>query len=117
MKASPRAKLETGHGRDNIGDWYDASETVTWGIGFINGAKFEVRVTYSCIPDKGGDFEVRVGDQKFSGHARDTGGWNQFQEVALGYLEMQPGMYTLEVVPTAHDWKAMNLAEVRLALM
>ena len=120
MQASPRAKLETGHGRDNIGDWYDASETVIWAFALVSGGKFEVRATYACDPEKGGEFETRikwVKDRKsmqcvFSCHVWDTGGWNQFREIDLGYVELdQPGAYTLEVTPVARDWKAMNLAE------
>ena len=76
---------------------------------------FKVSATVATLNDDA-SFVVDVGGEKFSAPIPMTGGWDKFQTIELGQINIkEPG--NLEVKVGAQDsagWKAINLNSVQL---
>jgi hypothetical protein len=101
----------------NIGYWDRSSEFVTWkGKFFTPGSVYHVTVDIATVADAS---QLVV---EFNGHpmrtviAPNTGGWDRFQTVDVGMLEVAyAGVYEIKVrAADAASWKPINLREVTL---
>jgi alpha-L-fucosidase len=108
-------QLETQGGLPDIGYWNDGNESVSWTAQMPKAGNFKVSATVATLYDDA-SFVVDVGGKKFSAPIPMTGGWDKFQMIELGRINIkEPG--NLEVKVGAQDsagWKAINLNSVRL---
>lgn len=104
----------------NIAHWTSASDFAAWKIAVAKPGKFGVVAKLSATG--GGKFAIDLigadGERAggFVGEKKATGGWDNFQELELGSLEIPTvGNYELRI--GAADGKApmMNLVNVRLS--
>jgi alpha-L-fucosidase len=106
---------ESRGGVSNLGFWDDPAEFVSWVFKCSQPGAFRVSVVYAAAA---GDtqFVVEAAGQKLVAKVPRTGGWDDFQAVDIGQLEIaQPGEHTVMVGPlNASVWKPMNLRRVTL---
>ena len=108
--------IDTEHrddGKANIGFWDDASATAAWRVEFPAAGNYAVSARIAA--QKQGSFQIKVGKAALAGKSAVTGGWDDFQTVQLGTIEVhQTGEQQLTVVPDKAGWAAMNLAAIEL---
>jgi alpha-L-fucosidase len=106
-------QYESGHGKDNIGYWWNAEDTASWTFKIDRPGKFKVSAEIAALESAG--FEVIVGGQKLSGKSPATKDYTKFKRMAVsGEIELAAGSVTLTVKPVAEKWQAMNLRSVTL---
>jgi hypothetical protein len=99
----------------NVGFWTGPKDYVEWVIDVKSAGKFEVSLTYAVAPGAGGEFTVAVGEQKVTGRAAPTGGWQQYKTVQVGTVSLQPGRASVTVKPKGKfEQGLMNLQSVKL---
>ena len=112
------ARYESDGGKDNIGYWTDAADTVSWKLAVVKPGEFDVEIAYACDKGSGGgEFTIAVeGGQPLSGTVKETGSWTQFTTERLGTLKLdKAGQFTLTVKPTKKPGLAlMNLKAITL---
>jgi hypothetical protein len=61
---------------------------------------------------------VEVGDEAISAQAPATGGWDNFQTVELGEIQVkQPGALTVKVrAKDKSTWKSINVNSMKLTM-
>jgi hypothetical protein len=101
----------------DIGYWDKADEWVSWTAQIPKAAAFKVSVTVATL-NTDASFVVEVGGEKVSAQAPVTGGWDKFQTIDLGQIQIrQPGDLMVKVAAIdAANWKAINLNSVQLSL-
>ena len=108
-------QLETQGGLPDIGYWNDGNESVSWTAQMPKAGNFAVSATVATLNDDA-SFVVDVGGKKFSAPIPMTGGWDKFQTIELGRINIKEPS-KLDVKVGAHDsagWKAINLNSVQL---
>ena len=125
---SLHARVATVHGttvryepqpnKNTIGYWTQVEDWVSWDFEIAKPGRFKVEILQGC--GKGsGDSEVdfAVGDQTLKVTVKDTGGFQNFENRAIGELKLEkPGRYTLKVKPKTKPGVAvMDLREVKLS--
>jgi alpha-L-fucosidase len=108
-------QLETQGGLPDIGYWNDGNESVSWTAQMPKAGTFKVSATVATLNDDAG-FVVEVGGKKFSVPIPMTGGWDKFQTIVLGQLQIkQAGDLMVKVsAKNPASWKAINLNSVQL---
>lgn len=103
---------------NQIGNWEDGRDSVRWRFRIPQPGRFEVRITYACIPSAAGSrFEVRADRLVRNATSVSTGSsWRDYKTFSLGAFELEAGEHVLEVVPSAgRTWKPISLRGVELA--
>jgi alpha-L-fucosidase len=99
----------------SIGYWSEAKDYVEWVIEPAKGANLDVSITLAVGDGAGGEFTVMVGDQKVTGKADPTGGWEQYKTVRLGQITLPPGRTSVSIKANGKPRGAlMNLQGVKL---
>jgi alpha-L-fucosidase len=108
-------QLETQGGLPDIGFWNNADEWVSWTVQFPRAGVFKVGATVATS-DAGASFVVEVGSQAINAQSRGTGGWDKFQNLDLGQIQITaPGDLVVKVhAKDAGSWKPINLNSVQL---
>jgi alpha-L-fucosidase len=113
-----RIQVESRAPGGNIGFWDSPNEWASWKkVKLARAGTYQVSA--SVATGKGeSQLVVEVGGQQVTGKAPDTGGWDKFQTVALGEVEIrQAGELAVKVRPRdAKAWKAVNLAWISLKI-
>ncbi len=106
-------QVEDHAGKVNVGFWSNGSDWVSWQARFTKAGVYQAGASIAAI-SAGSAFTIEVAGQRLDGLAPDTGGWNKFQPLDLGRVEIkQPGEYTITARPRdAAAWKAINLRSV-----
>jgi alpha-L-fucosidase len=108
-------QLETQGGLPNIGFWESGDEWVSWRAQVPQAGVFKISANVA-VADADASFVVEVGGQTMDGQAPVTGGWDQFQRIALGLIQIkEPGELVVKVrAKDAANWKPINLNSIRL---
>jgi alpha-L-fucosidase len=108
-------QLETKGGLPDIGFWENGDESVSWTAHFAKAGSYKVSATVATI-NTGDSLAVEIGGEKTSGPVSATGGWDKFQTIDLGQIQIkQPGDYVVKAgANDSTTWKAMNLNSIRL---
>ena len=103
-------KLEDKGGKSNIGYWDRAGEFATWNTHFIAPGAYTVTASVAGVMG-GSELIVEVDGQQLGATTPNTGGWDVFQSLSLGQVNIkQAGNLTVKVRPRdAASWKALNL--------
>ena len=111
-------KVEDRGGKSNIGFWNRGGEWASWKVKFLMPGTYRVVGTIAAI-SAGSEFVVEVGGQKISGKSPNTEGWDRFQEVEIGRIDIkEPGELTVTIRPKdASAWKAINLQRIVCTLV
>ncbi len=96
--------------------WHDAATTASWKVYVSESCNVEVKVLVAVDKDfAGSQFEVHLGDQVLAGQMADTGGWENYQEVSLGSVEVERGEHLVSINPKVLPKGVFgNLRAVRL---
>jgi len=106
-------QYESGHGKDNIGYWWNAEDTASWAFKIDRPGQFEVSVDIAAL--ESAKFEVLIGEQKLSSTSPATKDYTKFKRTNLnGTFDLGAGSVTLTVKPVAEKWQAMNLRSLTL---
>ncbi len=83
-------RLETKEGQPNIGYWTDAKDQARWHVTVTRPGTFDCVVTYACDPGSAGtECILTVGDKDYSATSESTGGWDRFETVVPGQIELE----------------------------
>jgi hypothetical protein len=103
--------------KDTLGYWVRADDWAHWDFQLNEKGTFRVECLVGCGNGSGGStVELRIGDKVISLVVPETGGFQQFERLAVGQVQLtEPGRYRLEVRATNKPGPAvMDLREVRL---
>jgi alpha-L-fucosidase len=96
---------------DVIGRWDDARNWASWKVRFPRAGTYELSANIAD-PKTNTEFEVSVGNEKFTGKNTQGGDWNTYQAIVLGKVKVaQAGDQIVAI--RAHDPKAWNPVNVR----
>jgi alpha-L-fucosidase len=108
-----QVRVEQIAGKDNIGFWTDAKDNVQWNCKLSKGGEFAV-VAEVAAPQES-RFNVQSGDSKIPAKVTPTGGFDKFQSVELGRINLpQVGNVTISIRPEPAGWQAINLRKLML---
>ena len=101
--------------KENLGHWINAKDAAHWNLKATTPGRYKVSAIYSS-PGGGNTFSVSIGETKLTAKTQATGGFEKFQEFALGEVEMkQLGLVEVIVRPEgALRGALMNLQAIRL---
>ena len=108
-------KIEAQGGQPNIGFWDKSEEWVSWKAKVDKPGAFQVSA--ACATTRAdAQFVVEVAGRQLTGKPAVTKGWEDFQVLDLGRIEVQqPGELTISVrCRDAASWKPINLRFVKL---
>jgi alpha-L-fucosidase len=113
-----RLRYDTGKkGRDNVTDWSDPADGISWRFRAAEQGSYRVEASYAVDGESaGGSFAVEIAGRTLSAVTRPTGGWYDFQPHDLGIVDIPAaGEYTLKVTAKQIPGAAlMNLRHVAL---
>jgi len=121
-KLSGECRFEAGADKHCIGYWSGQDATATWEFVIERPGAFAVEVVFSAdAGSAGNEFTVAIGERQVRGTVRSTGGWNTFESMRIGILNITlPSAYTLRVRPARKppgqplmNLRAVNLIPVR----
>ncbi len=110
-------QYESGRGKDQIGYWSNAKDSVSWRFKVAAPGEYEVRVEYSCAAGAAGSqYTLSVDKQTLTGTSRVSGSWATYVSDTLGTMRFDsPGPFTLTVKPRQPpEWKVIGLKAVLL---
>ena len=107
--------LEDKDGKPNIGFWDKGGEWASWTVRFPQAGAFNITASVASVSGAS-QFVVEAGDQQISGLAARTDGWDRFEELKLGRLEVkQPGRQVVSIrAKDPANWHPMNLRALKL---
>jgi alpha-L-fucosidase len=106
-------KKESKGGKENLGFWTNAEDWADWAVTVARPGHF--RVMAELATQNATVFTVKVGDQSLRAEAPNTGGYETFQKVDLGTIEVKtPGKAAVEVRPVTANWQPLNLRSIQL---
>jgi alpha-L-fucosidase len=106
-------KNESKGGKDNLGFWTNAGDWADWAVTVARPGRFRVLAELATQSETA--FTVQIGDQVLRAQAPKTGGYETFQKVDLGTIDVKtPGNITIEVRPVAANWQPLNLRSIQL---
>jgi alpha-L-fucosidase len=110
-----QVNTEERDGKTNIGFWDNPGEWVSWRARGVTPGAYVVRATTATV-HQGAELMVQSGESSVAGVVPQTGGWDKFQTVEFGTLQIgRSGEVVFVVRPkTAGSWKAINLRSVEL---
>jgi len=99
-----------------IVSWLRRQDWVEWTTVIPGAGEYAVEITYACEKDQGGEFVLRIGDERLTEDTESTGGWGTYERRNIGRVKLKKGKATVAIKPSElNDGKAlMNLREVRL---
>jgi alpha-L-fucosidase len=110
------AKFITEKKEEDIGNWSDPKDWISWDFKIKKPGAYEVEITLGC-DDASADSEyaVEAGDKKLTAKVEGTGGATKYVAKNLGQITLAAGRHTLAIRPlTMPHGSVMNLKSVRL---
>ena len=82
----------------NLGFWSSSDDQATWSINSPRAGEYSVHLDYAC-PDAeaGGQFQIQAAGKKIVGTVKPTGGWNHYQGMSVGTIELPEGETELSI--------------------
>jgi putative heme-binding domain-containing protein len=97
----------------NIGFWHGQNDYVAWQVKHPAGGEFEAYLHWACAEDAAGSrFVLEGGDAPLRGAINSTGGYDQYQTVSLGRIELAPGTTRIVLRPDG-PLATANLMDLR----
>jgi hypothetical protein len=82
--------------------WHGTADHVVWRVQLEKTASFDVYLTYACANDSAGNAYIfESGDQAIRGKVASTKGWDHYQRVKIGTLQLGAGATSLTFRPDA----------------
>ena len=108
-------RFENARGEGNLGFWDNPDDWVSWRIKALPAGRYALTALIAAARDDS-EFIVEIGDCQLAGKPPKTKGWNDFQPLSLGTLEVgKTGDCTVKVRSRdAATWKAINLGWLKL---
>ncbi len=105
--------LQQQGGATNLGGWKSPAEWVEWGKArFAKAGRYTITIL-GAAGDGSSGLDVTVGDATASCMVDATENWDKLEPLTVGEIEIKaPGDYPIEIHPTSHDWRAINLAKI-----
>jgi putative membrane-bound dehydrogenase-like protein len=98
--------------QQNLGWWSSSDDIVVWTINVPRGAKYTVSWTWACDPQAAGNsMTVEALGRSFTRKVGKTNGWEDYQTIDLGELELPAGEVRLTIKPASRPLPA--LADVK----
>lgn len=110
-------RYEQDGAKDQIGNWANPQDFVSWTFQVLQPGTYDVALTYSCATgSEGSEFVLESGAQKLTGQSVATGSWASYVTKNLGQLTFEKdGTSTLAAKPkTPPGWKVIGLKAVVL---
>ena len=88
-----------------VSAWRDPKTWFSWQVDIATAGRIPVHAYQAFARRDGGQlYVVVVGDQKAEGVVQETGGWDKFQFVRVGEVQVpRPGRYTVAIKPARVD--------------
>ncbi|MBV9469380.1 MAG: hypothetical protein JOZ57_09045, partial [Abitibacteriaceae bacterium] len=108
-------QVETRGDSPNIGFWDNPADWASWNIEMPQPGKYNVVARYAAANDASA-LVVEIAGQQLAGNAAKTAGWEDFQNLNLGQVEIkQAGQQVVKVRPRdAASWHPINLVSLKL---
>ena len=93
----------------NLGWWSSADDIVVWTINIPIAAKYTVEWTWACDPQAAGNsVTVEALGRSFTRKVGKTNGWDDYQTIELGTLELPAGEVRLTLKPASRPLPALG---------
>ena len=100
-------------GQPNLGYWIDPNDRAEWACRLSRPGAY--RAHAEAAGPSGSGFVLKLGEQEIEATLPATGGFNSFQTVELGVIQIpKVGDATASVTPIAGQWNAINLRRIVL---
>ena len=110
-------QVEEKDSRMNIGYWTSSGVTVDWDFRIDRPGTFQIFADVA-VASAQTHFNVKLADQNLNVIMKSTGGYDTFQERALGQVQIQTaGAYEIVLVPDKDKWQPMNIRSMKLELL
>ena len=102
--------------KNTLGYWVRAEDWVAWDVQVEKPGDFRVTLRYGCGNGSGGsEVNISIGGQTLPFTVKETGGFQNWQEVELGKVTLPAGRHTLSIRPKAKKGAAvMDVQLVKL---
>lgn len=81
---------------ENLGFWASSDDWAVWRFSTKTAVNFDVVIDYSCLDIYANNrFVLAIDDQQISGTAAGTGTWENYQQVVVGQIRLEPGDHRL----------------------
>ena len=102
----------------NIGYWNDPNDFISWdAVHVAQSGTYKVEVQCATIHPSS-HFVIEVNGQKRPAHLTATGGWETFQKLDVGVVELKTAdPIPVKVTAVSTDWHPINIRSVRLIKM
>ena len=85
---------------DHLSQWRNSRAFLQWEGQLETTGTLSVHVTWSCGGKANSEYILQIADQRLKGRASHTGGWDHFETVKLGEVEIKkPGPVTVLLKP------------------
>lgn len=100
----------------HIGGYSDLNTTLSWKLIVETPGSYKISINQVVnIPQAGATYELQINGQSLSGTTKGSNGWHDYQDVALGELNLPKGNHILRLVPkTTPKGYVMNLRHIDL---
>jgi alpha-L-fucosidase len=90
-------------GNFHISKWTGPGDTAEWIVNISKPGKFKLSLTYSATREmEGQPFKINAGGTVIKSRVIETGGWFEYTEVPVGYIELnKAGNYTVTMEPVS----------------
>ncbi len=111
----PRLILEEHYG--NLGFWANIDDRAIWTVDVARGGRYAVWFEYACADTAAGNgFQLQAGIRTLDGKVKGTGTWDDYKELQLGTLELDPGRQPVILRSVGRPRSALlDLKGIRLA--
>ena len=93
----------------NLGWWSSTDDIVVWTINVPLAAKYNVEWTWACDPQAAGNsVTVEALGRSFTRKVGKTNGWDDYQTIELGTLELPEGEVRLTIKPASRPLPALG---------
>jgi hypothetical protein len=98
---STTMRYESKPEKNCLGYWTDPEDFAEWEFKLAKPGRYQVVVSHGCSADnQGSEVAVKVGSEEKKFTVKDTGGFQKWQDVVVGEIEIkQPGVQRLVVDP------------------
>jgi putative membrane-bound dehydrogenase-like protein len=97
--------------------WFTGEDSVEWDVQIAQAGKYDVILEGSVSDqDAGKHFRFEIAGSKLIGDVKPTGGWENFANINIGRIELQPGKHKAVFAPAEAFPKGalLDLREIRL---
>jgi hypothetical protein len=111
----PRLILEQHYG--NLGFWANIDDRAIWTVDVARGGRYAVWFEYACADTAAGNgFQLQAGLRTLAGTVKGTGTWDDYKELQVGTLELDPGRQPVILRSVGRPRSALlDLKGIRLA--